>query len=102
MLCHPGPIATRAAGQMRSLYGSSGLLQVSDDEKEVKRRQSPERVAELILKACYHGAGSCWISKHPVLLMGEAQSTHELPACSCTKVPGGYSAALSRVQNVQL
>ena len=74
VLCHPGPIATRAAGQMRSLYGSSGLLQVSDDEKEVKRRQGPERVAELILRACYHGVASCWISKHPVLLIGEAQA----------------------------
>ena len=69
-LCHPGPIATGAAGQVRSLYGSDGLLTEVEDQGKVKQRQSPTRVAELILRAAWHGLDSCWICQHPVLLLG--------------------------------
>lgn len=73
-LCHPGPIATGADGQIRSLYGSSGLLTEAEGGSN-KARQSPKRVAALVLKACHHGLDSVWIAKHPVLLLGRAVST---------------------------
>ena len=70
-LCHPGPMATGVAGQLRSLYGSEGLLTEAEDPVKVKKRQSPRRVAQLILRAAYHGLDSCWICQHPILLLGE-------------------------------
>ena len=70
-LCQPGPIATGVQGQVRSLYGSNGLLTEStESDAELQKRHSPGRVAELILRATYHGLDSCWIAKHPVLLLG--------------------------------
>lgn len=70
-MCHPGPIATGAKGQVRSLYGSEGLLRAPEPEAESGKRLDPGRVAELIIRATYHGLDSCWIAKHPVLLLGE-------------------------------
>ena len=75
-MCHPGPIATGAAGQVRSLYGSKGLLTEVEDQSKVKQRQSPERVAQLVLRAAYHGLDSCWISQHPVLVLGKGILLH--------------------------
>lgn len=70
-LCQPGPIATGVQGQVRSLYGSKGLLTEStESDAELRKRHNPKRVAELILRAAYHGLDSCWIAKHPVLLLG--------------------------------
>ena len=73
-MCHPGPIATGTVGQVRSLYGSDGLLTELEDQAKVKQRQSPQRVAQLILRAVYHELDSCWISQHPVLLLGKPSS----------------------------
>jgi len=69
-MCHPGPIATGVAGQVRSLYGSGGLLTEVEDQAKVKQRQSPQRVATLVLMAAYHNLDTCWIAQHPVLLLG--------------------------------
>ena len=69
-MCHPGPIATGVTGQVRSLYGSQGLLTEVEDQAKVKQRQSPQRVASLVLTAAYHGLDTCWIAQHPVLLLG--------------------------------
>ena len=33
-------------------------------------RQSPERVAELVLRAMHHRVLLCWIVQHPILLLG--------------------------------
>jgi len=68
-MCHPGPIATGVAGQVRSLYGSGGLLTEVEDQAKVKQRQSPQRVATLVLMAAYHNLDTCWIAQHPVLLL---------------------------------
>lgn len=73
-VCHPGPIATGSGGQVRSLYGPDGLLREAEPASETSKRQSPQRVAELILRAAYHGLDSCWIAKHPVLFLGARMS----------------------------
>lgn len=69
-LCCPGPTATGAPNQPRSIYSGTGLITTASSDKASSKRMAPARVAELIGKAAYYKVDECWIANHPVLLMG--------------------------------
>jgi hypothetical protein len=77
-VCYPGPIATGEPGTPRSVYGPEGLITEHEERGGKKSRMNPARVAELIVRATYHGLDTAWIAKHPVLLLGDAPPAYFL------------------------
>ncbi|KAK9861783.1 hypothetical protein WJX84_007658 [Apatococcus fuscideae] len=68
-ICCPGPIAATQEGQMRAVWGAQGLTSKPAQVGSGSRQHS-SRVASLIGTATYHGLQECWISKHPILILG--------------------------------
>ena len=52
------------------MYGPTGMLQQQVKAEGKGMRQSPKRVAELVLRAMHHRVLLCWIVQHPILLLG--------------------------------
>jgi len=66
----PGPIDVgEEATSTRMVYGADGLMQQKNTSKS-KKRVPVKVAAALIAKAAYYKLDECWISNHPVLLMG--------------------------------
>ena len=85
-VCCPGPIAATHEGQMRAVWGAQGLTS-KPAQLGSGSRQHPSRVASLIGTATYHGLQECWISKHPILLLGRVCSHAMVQQCPLTFVP---------------
>lgn len=66
----PGPIATGTEGTPRNVFSAEGLTAKHEERGGAKKRLSPPRVAELIARAAYNRLDTCWIARHPVLLLG--------------------------------
>lgn len=71
-ICCPGPIATGSETTPRVVYGADGLI-VQNNTGRSNNRLAPQRCAELIANAMAHKLDECWISRHPVLLVGHIQ-----------------------------
>ena len=52
------------------MYGPTGMLQQHVKAEGKGMRQSPKRVAELVIRAMHHRVLLCWIVQHPILLLG--------------------------------
>ena len=67
----PWTLKPKACCAGRGVYGPSGMLQQHVKAEGKKgMRQSPQRVAELVLRAMHHRVLLCWIVQHPILLLG--------------------------------
>lgn len=64
----PGPIHSDES-EARMVYGKDGLIPQKNTSNS-KKRVSVKVVAHLVAKAAYHRMDECWISNHPILLMG--------------------------------
>ena len=70
-VCCLGPITTGTPGQPRYVYGASSLEPTTDS---TKGRLTSESAAAWVAAAAYHGVDRAWITKQPVLLLGEQHS----------------------------
>ena len=64
----PGPIHSDES-EARMVYGKDGLIPQKNTSNS-KKRVPVKVVASLVAKAAYHKLDECWISNHPILLMG--------------------------------
>lgn len=65
----PGPVDLGEGTQPRKVFGKHGLIEQKNTSKTSKR-VSIDMFTKLALRAVYNKVEECWISKHPVLLMG--------------------------------
>ena len=69
-VCCLGPITTGTPGQPRYVYGASSLEPTTDS---TKGRLTVDAAAAWVAAAAHHGVDRTWISKQPVLSLGETK-----------------------------
>lgn len=65
----PGPVDVGKDTQPRKVYGKDGLIEQKNTKKS-RARVHVDMFTKLALRAVYNKVDECWITKHPVLLMG--------------------------------
>ena len=65
----PGPVDVGDSTGPRKVYGRDGIIEQKNTAKS-RARVDVDECTRLVLRAVYNKVDECWISKHPVLLMG--------------------------------
>ncbi len=79
-VCCLGPITTGTPGQPRYVYGASSLEPTTDS---TKGRLTVDAAAAWVAAAAHHGVDRTWISKQPVLSLGETKASPSTAYLQC-------------------